>query len=219
MFTRPSRHTDSQRWWTCSRNRIRRARSYGVQGVVPLPSFNHRLPAGTFWRAHARLRGPRVVPLAGTFWRALMHAGSSPLPLSCSGVRVPPLVFAPCQVIAIAGERLSAHLPMATRLILIKSDGSVSIHATIRAYKPLNWMSPPCTLVELGALGPDQSSSTERGAAVGPLGGPWTRRRCAPNLAGERCSMTPHPELAVSTLEYRRTAVRRICRRSPRRTP
>jgi endonuclease len=37
---------------------------------------------------------------------------------------------------------------MATRLILIKSDGSVSIHADDRAYKPLNWMSPPCTLTE-----------------------------------------------------------------------
>jgi RecB family endonuclease NucS len=39
---------------------------------------------------------------------------------------------------------------MATRLILIKADGSVSIHADDRAYKPLNWMSPPCSLVELG---------------------------------------------------------------------
>lgn len=40
--------------------------------------------------------------------------------------------------------RLAAHLPLATRLILVKSDGSVSIHADDRAYKPLNWMSPPC---------------------------------------------------------------------------
>lgn len=39
---------------------------------------------------------------------------------------------------------------MAKRLILIKSDGSVSIHADDRAYKPLNWMSPPCWLVEEG---------------------------------------------------------------------
>jgi RecB family endonuclease NucS len=44
--------------------------------------------------------------------------------------------------------RLSAHLPMATRLIMIKSDGSVSVHADDRAYKPLNWMSPPCRLDE-----------------------------------------------------------------------
>ncbi|MGL5405587.1 MAG: endonuclease NucS [Propionibacteriaceae bacterium] len=61
-----------------------------------------------------------------------------------SGVR---LVIARCQV-DYAG-RLTAHLPMAHRLILIKSDGSVSIHADDRAYKPLNWMSPPCTLKEL----------------------------------------------------------------------
>ncbi len=44
--------------------------------------------------------------------------------------------------------RLSAHLPPATRLVLVKADGSVSIHADDRAYKPLNWMSPPCRVVE-----------------------------------------------------------------------
>ncbi len=54
------------------------------------------------------------------------------------------LVVARCQV-DYAG-RLTAHLPMATRLIMVKSDSSVSIHADDRAYKPLNWMSPPCTL-------------------------------------------------------------------------
>jgi len=58
------------------------------------------------------------------------------------------LVIARCQV-DYAG-RLTAHLPMATRLILIKADGSVSIHADDRAYKPLNWMSPPCSLREEG---------------------------------------------------------------------
>jgi endonuclease len=42
--------------------------------------------------------------------------------------------------------RLSAHLPPAVRLVLVKADGSVSVHADDRAYKPLNWMSPPCTL-------------------------------------------------------------------------
>jgi RecB family endonuclease NucS len=44
--------------------------------------------------------------------------------------------------------RLSAHLPLATRLLMVKADGSVSIHADDRAYKPLNWMSPPCRLEE-----------------------------------------------------------------------
>jgi endonuclease len=42
--------------------------------------------------------------------------------------------------------RLSAHLPTATRLIIIKADGSVLVHADGGSYKPLNWMSPPCTL-------------------------------------------------------------------------
>jgi endonuclease len=56
------------------------------------------------------------------------------------------LVIAECQV-DYAG-RLTAHLPMATRLILVKSDGSVSVHNDDRAYKPLNWMSPPCVLRE-----------------------------------------------------------------------
>jgi RecB family endonuclease NucS len=42
--------------------------------------------------------------------------------------------------------RLDAHLPEAVRLILVKADGSVSVHADDRAYKPLNWMSPPCSI-------------------------------------------------------------------------
>jgi RecB family endonuclease NucS len=56
------------------------------------------------------------------------------------------LVIARCQV-DYAG-RLTAHLPMATRLLLVKADGSVSVHSDDRAYKPLNWMSPPCWLTE-----------------------------------------------------------------------
>jgi RecB family endonuclease NucS len=56
------------------------------------------------------------------------------------------LVIARCSVDYIG--RLTAHLPMAPRLLLVKADGSVSIHADDRAYKPLNWMSPPCTLKE-----------------------------------------------------------------------
>lgn len=56
------------------------------------------------------------------------------------------LVIATCSVDYVG--RLTAHLPSATRLLLLKADGSVSVHADDRAYKPLNWMSPPCTLVE-----------------------------------------------------------------------
>lgn len=41
------------------------------------------------------------------------------------------------------GGRLSAHLPLATRLIMVKSDGCVAVHADGGAYKPLNWMNAP----------------------------------------------------------------------------
>ena len=44
--------------------------------------------------------------------------------------------------------RLTAHLPESTRLIMVKSDGCVAIHADGGAYKPLNWMNAPNTLIE-----------------------------------------------------------------------
>jgi endonuclease len=54
------------------------------------------------------------------------------------------LVVARCTV-DYAG-RLSAHLPLGTRLLVLKADGSVLVHADSLSYKPLNWMSPPCSL-------------------------------------------------------------------------
>ncbi len=56
------------------------------------------------------------------------------------------LVIARCSV-DYAG-RLSAHLPLATRLIMVKADGCVAIHADGGAYKPLNWMNAPNTVTE-----------------------------------------------------------------------
>ena len=56
------------------------------------------------------------------------------------------LVIATCSV-DYAG-RLSAHLPTAPRLIMVKADGCVAIHADGGAYKPLNWMNAPNSLVE-----------------------------------------------------------------------
>ena len=44
--------------------------------------------------------------------------------------------------------RLGAHLPPAPRLIVLKADGSIAVHADAKAYKPLNWMNPPCTIRE-----------------------------------------------------------------------
>jgi len=58
--------------------------------------------------------------------------------------------------------RLTAHLPTATRLLLVKADGSVSIHADDRAYKPLNWMSPPCWLVQEEGLWRVQNKAGEQ---------------------------------------------------------
>jgi len=74
------------------------------------------------------------------------------------------LVIATCQVDY--DGRLTAHLPLATRLILVKADGSVSIHADDRAYKPLNWMSPPCTL----RIDPGEEDFTEIWRVVNKAG-------------------------------------------------
>jgi endonuclease len=89
------------------------------------------------------------------------------------------LVIARCTVDYVG--RLTAHLPSATRLILVKADGSVSVHADDRAYKPLNWMSPPCTLRE----------------GTGADAGTWT----VTNKAGERLVITVEEVLHDSSHE------------------
>jgi RecB family endonuclease NucS len=78
-----------------------------------------------------------------TFPRAARRpvAAGRPAPLQLAAVRV---IIARCSV-DYAG-RLSARLALATRLIMIKADGSVLIHSDGGSYKPLNWMSPPCRL-------------------------------------------------------------------------
>ncbi|WP_028280765.1 endonuclease NucS [Arthrobacter sp. H5] len=64
------------------------------------------------------------------------------------------LVIARCSVDYIG--RLRAHLPLATRLLMVKADGSVLIHSDGGSYKPLNWMSPPATL---RVTAPDQADA------------------------------------------------------------
>ncbi len=61
--------------------------------------------------------------------------------------------------------RLRAHLPLATRLVMVKADGSVLIHSDGGSYKPLNWMNPPLTLHEIE---PDEDA-----AAMGAIA-TWT---------------------------------------------
>ena len=94
-------------------------------------------------------RGPvRLHLVVGTraFMGSLGTAAVGLLMTRVQGRGLMRLVVAECQVDYVG--RLSAHLPMARRLLLIKADGSVSVHADDRAYKPLNWMSPPCALAE-----------------------------------------------------------------------
>jgi len=59
------------------------------------------------------------------------------------------LVVARCSVDYVG--RLTAHLPLATRVLMVKADGSVLVHSDGGSYKPLNWMSPPCALREDGS--------------------------------------------------------------------
>ena len=54
------------------------------------------------------------------------------------------LVIATCSVDYVG--RLTAHLPTAARLLMVKADGSVLVHSDTGGYKPLMWMTPPCTL-------------------------------------------------------------------------
>ena len=89
------------------------------------------------------------------------------------------LLVATCTVDYVG--RLTAHLPEATRLILFKADGSVSIHADDRAYKPLNWMSPPCFTTETNE--PDKKLITVE------------------NKAGERLVITVNQVIHNSTHE------------------
>ena len=58
------------------------------------------------------------------------------------------LIVARCEVLYTG--RLTAVLPESTRLLMLKSDGSVLVHADVGGYKPLNWMTPPTAIEEQG---------------------------------------------------------------------
>jgi endonuclease len=57
------------------------------------------------------------------------------------------LIVARCEVVY-TGRLAQALLPEALRLIMVKSDGSVMVHADTGGYKPQNWMTPPCVIEE-----------------------------------------------------------------------
>ena len=71
------------------------------------------------------------------------------------------LVIAKCSVDY--EGRLTAHLPLATRLLLVKADGSVLVHSDGGSYKPLNWMSPPCAMAEVS---PEEHETADGVTAV-----------------------------------------------------
>jgi RecB family endonuclease NucS len=60
------------------------------------------------------------------------------------------LIVARCEVTYTG--RLSAYLPESVRLLMLKDDGAVLVHADAGGYKPLNWMTPPTLIVEDGGL-------------------------------------------------------------------
>src|SRR3954451_9306384 len=60
------------------------------------------------------------------------------------------LIVARCEVTY--SGRLHAFLPESTRLLMLKDDGSVLVHADAGGYKPLNWMTPPTVIEDEGAV-------------------------------------------------------------------
>lgn len=96
------------------------------------------------------------------------------------------VVIARCTVVY-AG-RLDAYLPEAVRVIMVKADGSVLVHADGGSYKPLNWMSPPCTLqVSQGQVDDSDASFVQEAWVV-------------TNRAGE--SLTIHLHEIVAELNH-----------------
>ncbi len=95
------------------------------------PSRAHRSPY--LLRTSLTLMAASVT---GGSWHAVHPDGGR----YAHGVRI---LVARCTVDYVG--RLTAHLPESTRVIMLKADGSVLIHSDGGSYKPLNWMSPPCT--------------------------------------------------------------------------
>jgi RecB family endonuclease NucS len=97
------------------------------------------------------------------------------------------LVIARCSVDY--DGRLTAHLPSALRLLIVKADGSVLVHSDGGSYKPLNWMSPPCRLTEHPA------EPAQPGETAPP--GKWT----VTNKAGETLTITLEETLSDTSVE------------------
>ncbi len=97
------------------------------------------------------------------------------------------VVIARCE--AAYSGRLNAYLPVAVRTILVKADGSVLLHSDGGSYKPLNWMSPPCTLREL----PLDDADTSAGISAR-----WVVQH---DKSDDRLEITLHEVIADTTHE------------------
>ena len=117
----------------------------GVCRTIQSPSGHDSVRSGpsgkgTAGRTRRDLRGLTVDTLCVN---RRAGAAAGPAGLQWRSVR---LVIARCSVDYVG--RLTAHLPPALRLLIVKADGSVLVHSDGGSYKPLNWMSPPCRLSE-----------------------------------------------------------------------
>ena len=132
-----------------------------------------------FPRCPGRRGGARAGVAGRKGLTATSNAGAAPAsPQYSASVR---LVIARCSVDY--DGRLTAHLPSALRLLIVKADGSVLVHSDGGSYKPLNWMSPPCRLTEHPA-GLDQPAR-------------WT----VTNKAGETLTVTIEETLSDTSVE------------------
>ena len=127
------------------------------------------------------------------------------------GVR---LIVARCEVVYTG--RLNAVLPVSTRLLMLKSDGSVLVHADSGGYKPLNWMTPPTVIEEDGnRIVVRKRAGPDRGPAGDPRPGSAQRRRPRDGRGGgarEGRRREPPPgraRRAAGVLEEELTLVRR----------
>ncbi len=103
------------------------------------------------------------------------------------------LVIARCSVDY--DGRLTAHLPSALRLLIVKADGSVLVHSDGGSYKPLNWMSPPCRLAEHPAVPEQPATGDEPGSPAQPA--KWS----VTNKAGETLTITLTETLSDTSVE------------------
>lgn len=137
-----------------------------ITGVSPPESATHSWSLGRILADHHTVRA-FLYPLfaqQNSSWSA-RHTELTPrqqLDAVCSCIAYPGavrLVVAECSVDY--QGRLTAHLPRAPRLLMVKADGSVLIHSDGGSYKPLNWMAPPCTLVVVTSDDPERAADAE----------------------------------------------------------